>query len=1196
LKFSDKEYIIKLNSFERWVFMNLLSKTTRASISALLAVLMLLSVFVTGAPAAFAAETGKTQTSAATPDELAADNIDSINIEPITVYKYIDSEDEWFYDEGTETSYEFCYYYYSSYINGSLTLKDGTEISVDNRGFKYDGKKYTIKCKDDQYNNHWDVGAHKAILSFNGYNQEIDINVVELKVKKVEVQDVEAVMGLDTSLADEEIYDEAKEEYSVVNWTRVNYDYDFKVYLEDGTALTYGYDEDEGDYGLFYKGRNVYSYTTDDQSYNNEWTVGEHDAKLRVLGIETPFKVKVLPSPVKSVEISDVTVYAGMDASDYDGSFEYSPSYKVTLNDGTVLESDEDGDVRYKDRWYSLYITDDQSEENPWDVGTHKATGTVMGVNAEFNVNVKPNIADNVKIEDLSVYNQFDWDEDDECYYMYPDFSVTLDDGTVVKGSNNRIRINGKSYRLKIDNKYRSVKWTGGQHKVVAKIFGKEISFNVNVYDGNVVRKIEPEDITVTAGVDTYGYNSTILLIDTKAKLTLVDGNVVEADEDGEFSINGKEYTLDFESDQSINNIWKDGVHKATASFGDVSAEYNVTVKPSPFAKVEFEDVVIYKDIDIHEASPDEVHPEGGMIYFYNSNFTLTDVNGNKYSNADSSQGKYLSNRGIIYNGEDYFPAYVDDQSVSAWDIGVHKVKGIILGVEGEFNVEVKPNPIESISCDGIDIIENSDGYYDCDYIYDEELDEEIETEEYFVYGIPSFKLKLKMTDGTTQTVDAGSVYVKFDNKFYDLYIDELVQSYNNQLKVGDKQTLKGKALGKDFTAVATIVGTPVKSATISTLYVIDGYDDFYDDYGDYDNKYYNVSTRSMKVTLTLADGTVLTGDRGYVEYNNSIYEVEFSTDQSGDNKWKVGNTYTVDATILGFKTKFDVKVIENPIASVVFDDAYVDESDLFNDEYYDEEADEYIDCQYYIADPGKFTVKLKDGRTIESVDGSVNIYGRNFNANVDDHYQKPGDLWTIGNVYTTTASVVGVEAPIKVHVVGKGQKPADNSTDNPGGNSGDNSGNTPGDSSGDNSGNTPGDSSGNNSGNNSGSDSGKSVTPTNTNPTVKPAVKAPAKSAKKVSPMTAKTKKKTLKVKASKLKKKAVTIKALKIKNAKGKLTYKKISGKKFFKVNKKTGKITIKKGAKKKTYKIKIRVTDAGGKGFAKTSKTVTVKIKIK
>lgn len=93
-----------------------------------------------------------------------------------------------------------------------------------------------------------------------------------------------------------------------------------------------------------------------------------------------------------------------------------------------------------------------------------------------------------------------------------------------------------------------------------------------------------------------------------------------------------------------------------------------------------------------------------------------------------------------------------------------------------------------------------------------------------------------------------------------------------------------------------------------------------------------------------------------------------------------------------------------------------------------------------------------------------------------------------------------------------------------------------------------------------------------------------------------AKVKVSTKTVKRAKVKKKAVSVKAIKVSGAKGKVTFKKLSGSKKLKVNKKTGKIKVKKGTKRGTYKVKVKVRIAGKGAHKAATKTVTVKIKVK
>ena len=71
---------------------------------------------------------------------------------------------------------------------------------------------------------------------------------------------------------------------------------------------------------------------------------------------------------------------------------------------------------------------------------------------------------------------------------------------------------------------------------------------------------------------------------------------------------------------------------------------------------------------------------------------------------------------------------------------------------------------------------------------------------------------------------------------------------------------------------------------------------------------------------------------------------------------------------------------------------------------------------------------------------------------------------------------------------------------------------------------------------------------------------------------------------------------KVLTIKKAVGKLTYAKVSGNAKITINASTGKLTVKKKIKKGTYKVRIAVKAAGNTIYARITKIVTVKVKVK
>ena len=106
-------------------------------------------------------------------------------------------------------------------------------------------------------------------------------------------------------------------------------------------------------------------------------------------------------------------------------------------------------------------------------------------------------------------------------------------------------------------------------------------------------------------------------------------------------------------------------------------------------------------------------------------------------------------------------------------------------------------------------------------------------------------------------------------------------------------------------------------------------------------------------------------------------------------------------------------------------------------------------------------------------------------------------------------------------------------------------------------------------------------------------AVKAAQASGVKANTMTVKAK--TISAKATK-KTTAKKAKAFTVENAKGKVTFYKISGNAKIKVSK-AGKVTVQKGLKaKKTYKVKVLVCAAGNKSYAPAYKTVTLKVQVK
>lgn len=94
--------------------------------------------------------------------------------------------------------------------------------------------------------------------------------------------------------------------------------------------------------------------------------------------------------------------------------------------------------------------------------------------------------------------------------------------------------------------------------------------------------------------------------------------------------------------------------------------------------------------------------------------------------------------------------------------------------------------------------------------------------------------------------------------------------------------------------------------------------------------------------------------------------------------------------------------------------------------------------------------------------------------------------------------------------------------------------------------------------------------------------------------PMVVKATKK--KVSYKKVKKSAQKVNVLSVSNARGALSYKKVSGSSKLKVNPNTGKVTVKKKTKKGTYRAKVKVTASGDGYYYGGSKTVKITVVVK
>ena len=227
--------------------------------------------------------------------------------------------------------------------------------------------------------------------------------------------------------------------------------------------------------------------------------------------------------------------------------------------------------------------------------------------------------------------------------------------------------------------------------------------------------------------------------------------------------------------------------------------------------------------------------------------------------------------------------------------------------------------------------------------------------------------------------------------------------------------------IGKfETTYTVTVAENPIERIEISSDTLVDGKDNYTFEewiWDDETEEEYRVSWIKYGlgspdcVTVYYKDGRVKELSEDEIDMDCSV-----SSDQSYENPWIAGNTYTARLTYEGFTAEYDVIIEEHPIERLVIPTVEIFEGTNCNEYsgYWDDDLEEWIDgewTEYSLYNVWPITIYYKDGR-VETPEpeevGEYSIYTG------QSYYNQ----WTVGNTDTAIIDYEGFKAEFEVEIV----------------------------------------------------------------------------------------------------------------------------------------------------------------------------------
>ena len=557
----------------------------------------------------------------------------------------------------------------------------------------------------------------------------------------------------------------------------------------------------------------------------------------------------------------------------------------------------------------------------------------------------------------------------------------------------------------------------------------------------------------------------------------------------------GEELELTIAENQYETHWVKGAVNKFTVTADAASVEFFADIIDDPVESIEFipvKPVTVTENVNgywsngyvlneetgendyveyFHYYTPNSIWAEGNKIIInYTNGDQETYTYQEYYYDENNSDWEYVTEGGKVLTDDIDIS---DNQSAeNPWT--VNNTYKLYIGLsntncQGVIDVTVVSDPIESIqfvTAKPITVMENVDGRWSNDYVFNEET-EEYENVKYFNYYLDDKiwaegnQIVINYKNGESDTYTYVSYYSEeLDSYTYDFlneqgevcdiqYISDN-QDYQNRWEVNNSYTV-GLRLETERTIniSVTVIPDPIESVEIipaKPLQLVDGIDGYIRNYicsdpelGEYEVQYfyYNycsfIEDEGSKIIYHYKDGseevyTFTEQGRNFVTEDGKTIEDIYQYDsQDYDNQWQPGNTYTGCVYIDGRSVEVDVTTVENPIKSISY--KWSDSHVIYeNTKGYWEQDENDEDYFYYSGydnpcQGDTFTVNYATGKTVVytfdeenycfiSPSGDIlNIDWSIYNSQYSDH-------WLVGENNTYTLRYNGRTCEVKVNLV----------------------------------------------------------------------------------------------------------------------------------------------------------------------------------